>query len=165
MSERDEEDRERERPSWKEIDQRRDRSRHTARAPSRGGKKSQKDEWLRKMALKKANQFFQGKQGTPEHEKRVAELLQHFGTKKFFSLAKKYLEDFGSPKHWGIQFLFLDYPDPAVVIDILNQMAALFPERSPREQQAFLSKLRNLSSLAEDGEVLDRAAELLSSLD
>ena len=61
-------------------------------------------------------------------------------------------------------FLFLDYDDPEVVIDLINRMAAVYPERSLREQQAFISKLRTLKTMAEDGEVRDQAAEVLASL-
>ena len=46
----------------------------------------------------------------------------------------------------------------------VEQMARLHPTRTPREQQAFVSKLRTLSALAEDPEVQERASELLSSL-
>ena len=116
------------------------------------------------MALKEANKHFQGKQGTPAHEKAVGLLQENFGTRKFQTLAKQYLDEYDLPKHWGTQFLFLDYDDPGVVIDLLNQMSADYPERSLREQQAFLSKLRTLKTLAEDGEVQDRAEEVLDSL-
>jgi hypothetical protein len=165
MSERDEEDRQRERLSWREVDKRKDGSRHVApESAPKGKRQSQKAEWLRKMALKEANKVFQGKQGTPRHEAAVSELQQHFGTKKFQSLARKYLEDFGVPQHWGTRFLFLDYEDPEVVSELLQDMVSQYPERSPREQQALISKLRTLAALAEDPEVQDRAAELLSSL-
>jgi hypothetical protein len=165
MSERDEEDRQRERPSWREIDQRKDRSSHVSREskPSRGGKKP-KDEWLRKMALKEANKHFRGKQGTPAHEKAVSALHEHFGTRKFQTLAKQYLQEFGMPKQWGPQFLFLDNEDPEVVIELLGTMASSYPGRSLREQQAFLSKLRTLKALAEDGEIREQATALLTSL-
>jgi hypothetical protein len=165
MSERDEEDRERERPSWREIDQRKDRSSHVVREPrpARGGKKG-KDEWLRKMALKEANKHFRGKQGTAGHEKAVSALHEHYGTRKFQTLAKQYLEEYGLPKQWGPQFLFLDFGNPEVVIELLGEMAASYPGRSLREQQAFLSRLRTLKALAEDGDVQDQAAEILSSL-
>lgn len=164
MSERDEEDKKRERPSWREIDQRKDRSSHVSRDRSSTPKKKGKAEWLRKMALKEANKYFQGKQGTPAHGKVVSTLQSHFGTRKFNPLAKKYLEEYGLPKEWGTQFLFLDYPDPEVVMELLRHMAASYPERSLREQQGFLSKLRTLKVIAEDGDVQDQAAEVLSSL-
>jgi hypothetical protein len=165
MSERDEEDRQRERLSWREIDQRKDRSSHISREPkpSRGGGKG-KDEWLRKMALKEANKHFRGKQGTQDHEKAVSVLHEHFGTRKFQVLAKQYLKEFGLPEQWGSQFLFLDYEDPVVVIELLETMASSYPIRSLREQQAFLSKLRTLKTLADDGEVQDQSAALLTAL-
>ena len=150
--------------SWREIDQRKDLSSHVSREPKLVGKKKDQAEWLRKMALKEANKFFRGKQGTPAHEKAVGSLQEHFGTRKFQTLAKQYLDEYGLPKHWGTQFLFLDYDDPEVVIGLLKNMAAVYPERSLREQQAFLSKLRTLKALAEDGEVQDQAAEVLDKL-
>ena len=151
--------------TWSEIDKRKNRSRHVSEEPRPFGRNKEKAEWLRKMALKEANKHFQGKQGTPGHEKAVASLQENFGTKKFQTLAKLYLDEYGHPKYWGTQFLFLDYEDPEVVIELLNQMAAAYPERSLREQQAFVSRLRTLKALAEDGEVRDRADEILDSLD
>ncbi|OGP52303.1 MAG: hypothetical protein A2Y79_13560 [Deltaproteobacteria bacterium RBG_13_43_22] len=150
--------------TWSEIDKRKDRSSHVSADPKPFGKKKEKAEWLRKMALKEANKHFQGKQGTPAHDKAVGLLQENFGNRKFQSLAKQYLDEYDLPKHWGTQFLFLDYDDPEVVIELLNQMAAVFPERSLREQQAFISRLRTLKTLAEDGEVRDLAAEVLDSL-
>jgi hypothetical protein len=149
--------------SWREIDQRKDRSSHVVR-DTRPVHKKEKAEWLRKLALKEANKHFQGKQGTPAHDKAVATLQRNFGTHKFQTLAKQYLEEYGLPKHWTTQFLFLDYDDPEVAVELLHHMAAVFKERSLRDQQAFLSKLRTLKTIAEDGEVRDRAAEVLSSL-
>ena len=164
MSDRDEEDRERERPSWREIDQRKDRSSHVSKGPRPNRGKKDKDEWLRKMALKEANKHFLGKQGTPAHEKAVDALLENFGSRKFHALAKQYLDEYDLPTHWGTQFLFLDYEGPEVVVELLKKMAAVYPDRSLRDQQAFLSKLRTLKNLAEDGEVRDEAAAVLSSL-
>ena len=166
MSERDEEDRKRERPSWREIDQRKDRSRHVSDGPrtAQGKKGKAKDEWLRKMALKEANKHFQGKQGTAEHENVVSTLHEQFGTRKFQVLAKQYLDEYDLPNNWGTQFLFLDYEDPEVIMELLKKMAAVYPGRSLREQQAFLSKLRTLKVMAEDGEVQDQAAEMLDQL-
>jgi hypothetical protein len=150
--------------SWREIDQRKDRSSHVSSDPIPTGKNKEKAEWLRKMALKEAHKHFQGKQGTPAHEKAVGNLQENFGNRKFQALAKQYLEEYGLPKHWGTQFLFLDYDDPEVIIELLNQMTAVYPERSLREQQAFVSRLRTLKTLAEDVEVRDRADEILESL-
>jgi hypothetical protein len=150
--------------TWSEIDKRKDRSSHVSEDPQPFRRNKEKADWLRKMALKEANKHFQGKQGTPAHDNAVDALQKNLGNKKFQGLAKQYLDEFGLPKHWGTQFLFLDYDDPEVVIELLNQMAAVYPERSLREQQGFVSRLRTFKTLAEDGEVRDRADEILDSL-
>ena len=151
--------------TWSEIDKRKNRSRHVSEDPRPFGKNKEKAEWLRKMVLKEANKHFQGKQGTPAHEKAVGNLQESFGTRKFQTLAKQYLDEYGLPKYWGTQFLFLDYEDPEVVIELMQTMSANYPERSLREQQAFISRLRTLKALAEDGEVRERAEQILDSLD
>ncbi len=152
--------------SWREIDKRRDRSSHVSGEEERPRTKRQREraEWLRKLALREANKHFRGKQGTPAHDKAVGVLQEHFGTRKFQTLAKQYLQEYGRPEHWGTQYLFLDYEDPELVIELLNRMVAAYPERSLREQQAFVSKLRTLKTMAEDGEIRDLAAEILDSL-
>jgi len=151
--------------TWSEIDKRKNRSHHVSEEPRPTRKNKEKADWLRKMALKEANKHFQGKQGTPAHEKTMGILQESFGTRKFQILAKQYLDEYGLPKHWGNQFLFLDYEDPEVVIELMQTMAANYPERSLREQQAFVSRLRTLKTLAEDGEVRDQAEQILDSLD
>jgi hypothetical protein len=165
VSPRNDDPSERERPSWREIDQRRDGSRHVSRGERpavRPG--SPQAERLRQRALQTANKVFQGKQGTPTHQKLADALHRHFGGKKFTPLVKAYVKEYGLPRDWGLLFLFLDFPDPSISTGSLEQMARLHPSRSLREQQAFLSKLRTLSALADDPEVQEQASELLSSL-
>ncbi len=168
MSSRDEDRPEREKLSWREIDQRRDGSRHVARgerpAARPGTSRAERAERLRRQALKEAHKVFEGKQGTPEHQKAVQELQRHFGTKKFQTLARKYLKDYDQPRDWGLLFIMLDLPDEETVVSFLEAMAALFPSRTLREQQAFLSKLRTLAALADDPAVQETAEELLQQL-
>ncbi len=165
MTPRNNDSSERERLSWREIDQRRDGSRHVSRGERpavRPG--SPRAERMRQRALQEAHKVFEGKQGTPAHQKLADALQRNFGSKKFPSLVKEYVKEYGLPRDWGLLFLFLDFPDPAISNGSLELMARLHPTRSPREQQAFLSKLRTLFALAEDEEVRDLASELLSSL-
>lgn len=164
MPSRDEDYPEREKLSWREIDQRRDGSRHVARDKPRTRPGTPRAERLRQQALKEAHRAFQGPQGTPEHAKRVQELQRHFGTKKFNTLARQYLQDYGPPRDWALLFLMLDLPDDEAVLSFLEQMGALFPSRTLREQQAFLSKLRTLAVAADDPAVQDAAEGLLSEL-
>ena len=165
MAQRDKDSSERERPSWREIDQRRDGSRHVSRGERpavRPG--TPRAERMRQRALKEAHKVFEGKQGTPAHQKAADALHRHFGSKKFNPLVKEYIKEYGLPRDWGLLFLFLDFPDSSISTGSLELLARLHPTRSPREQQAFLSKLRTLATLADDPEVQEQASALLSSL-
>jgi hypothetical protein len=119
---------------------------------------------MRQRALKEAHKVFEGKQGTPAHQKAADALHRHFGSKKFPPLVREYVKEYGLPRDWGLLILFLDFPDPSIATGSLEQMARLHPSRSAREQQAFLSKLRTLAALADVPEVQERASALLSSL-
>ena len=130
----------------------------------RSGREAPRAERMRQRALQEAHKVFQGKQGTPAHQKAADALHRHFGSKKFPPLVREYVKEYGLPRDWGLLFLFLDFPDPSISTGSLELLARLHPTRSPREQQAFLSKLRTLAALAEDPEVQDQASELLSSL-
>ena len=165
MAPRDQDYPEREKPSWREIDQRRDGSRHVSRRerPAARPGTPQADR-MRQRALQEAHKVFEGKQGTPAHQKMADALHRQYGDKKFDALAQKYRKEYGPPQDWALCFLFLNHQDPAAVEEALQRMAALYPSRSPREQQAFLSLLRNLSSTADDPGIQEIAEELLSSL-
>ena len=117
--------------TWSEIDKRKDRSSHVSEDPRPFGKNKEKADWLRKMALKEANKHFQGKQGTPAHDKAVDTLQTNLGGKKFQGLAKQYLDEYDLPKHWGTQFLFLDYEDPEVVLELMQDHGSLLSGTVP----------------------------------
>jgi hypothetical protein len=125
---------------------------------------SPRAERRRRQALQEAHKAFEGRQGTPEHQKAVQELHRHFGTRKFPTLARQYLKEYGPPRDWALLFLLLDLPDFEVVVSLLGKMAALFPARTLREQQAFLSKLRTLAGTADDPAVQETAEALLPTL-
>ena len=105
--ERDEE--ERERPSWREIDQRRDRQ-GQRQAPAERRLPKKQAEWVRKMALKQAEALFKGRRGRPEYQKALKELEAAHGTKKFLPMARKFLEEYGLPAEWGTLNILLDFP-------------------------------------------------------
>jgi len=155
-------DEERERLSWREIDQRRDRPRRRVRAaPSLSPKQA---EWVRKLALRQAEALFQGKRGSPAYQNAVKALEGAYGTKKFAPVARKFLSEFGLPEAWGTLNLLLDYPEAAVVLEVLGAMGAQWQARSRVEQQGFGGRLRVLALTSRDEEVRRMAEQLLASL-
>ncbi len=162
MTPRREDDEERERPSWREIDRRRDRPREGG--PARERLPQKQAEWVRKMALQQAEALFKGKRGRPEYQQAVKELEAARGSKKFLPLAQKFLEEYGLPEEWGLLNLFVDFPDAEVALQALTAMAEQWPRRSFVEQQGFKSRLKILHLTSPQPQVRRRAEELLAAL-
>jgi hypothetical protein len=160
MSPRDDE--ERERPSWREIDQRRDGSRHRAPAKAKVAKKEA--EKVRKQALALAEALFKGKRARPEYQTALRQLESCHGTKKFPGCAKKFLEEYGLPEEWGALMRLLDYPEPAVVVEALQAMSAQAAAKTRVEQQGFKGKLQIIALTSGDAEVRRMAEEIRDQL-
>jgi hypothetical protein len=156
-------DDERGRPSWREIDARRDRAGGRSEPKERRLPKKQA-EWVRKMALKQAEALFRGKRGRPEYQAALKELEAAHGTKKFPGVAKKFLQEYGLPEEWGVLNLLLDFPEPTVTIEVLRAMAGQAGSRSLVEQQGFKGRLQILALTNVEAEVRRTAEEILAKL-
>jgi hypothetical protein len=156
-------DDERERPSWREIDQRRDRAggQQPRRQPRPPKKLAEK---LRLQALAQAEALFKGKRARPEYQTALRKLEEKHGTKQFAVYAKKFLEEYGLPEEWGALTRLLDYPEPAVILEVLQHMAAQFASRSRVEQQGFKGRLQVLALTSPYPEVRQGAEEILAGL-
>jgi hypothetical protein len=155
-------DDDRERPSWREIDQRRDGTRRREKAKPRVPKKQA--EMIRKQALAQAEALFKGKRGRPEYQQALKQLEAGHGSKRFPALARKFLEEYGLPEEWGALTRFLDYGDPGVVVEVLQAMASQVDSRSQVEKQGFKGRLQVMVLTDPHLEVRDRAQEILSHL-
>ncbi len=155
-------DDERERPSWREIDQRRDRA--GGPRPTRQPKvPKQQTEKLRLQALAQAEALFKGKRARPEYQTALRKLEERQGTKQFATYVKKFLQEYGLPEEWGALTRLLDYPEPAVLQEVLQAMAAQAGARSRVEQQGFKGRLQVLVLTSPFPEVRRCADEILSA--
>ena len=155
-------ERDRERPSWREIDQRRDRpGRSAPRQPRPSPKQAER---VRQRALRQAEALFQGHRGRPEYQAALKELERAHGTKKFPAVARQFLAAYGLPEDWGPLTWLLDYPESAVVVEGLQRLAGQVGERSRVERQGFEGRLRVLALTSRDEEVRRQAEELLALL-
>jgi hypothetical protein len=154
-------DDDRERLSWREIDQRRDGTRHRAKAPPRVPKPQA--ELIRKQALVQAEALFKGKRGRPEYQTDLKQLEAAHGSKKFPALAKNFLEEYGLPEEWGALTRFLDYADPAVILEVLRAMASQVEKRSRVEKQGFKGRLQVMALTSPYPEVRRQAQEILDN--
>ena len=156
-------DEERERPSWREIDQRRDGSRHRAKAPPPVPKAQA--ESIRQQALAQAEALFKGKRARPEYQTDLKKLEAGHGSKKFPGLAKKFLEEYGLPEEWGALTRLLDYDDPAAGVQVLQAMAGQVERRSRVEKQGFKGRLQALDLTSPHLEIRREAEEILAKFE
>jgi hypothetical protein len=156
-------DNDRERPSWREIDRLRDQSGHRRTEPKPpGGRKQQ--EKIRQEALKQAEALFAGKQQRPEYKKALAALEDRRATPEFMAAAENFLAAYGLPEEWRTLMLFLDYLDPAVVAEAMTRLHQLASSQSMTELQGLKGKLRTLSLTSRFLEVKEQAAAILLEL-
>ena len=156
-------DDERERPSWREIDQRRDGSRHREKAAPPVPKVQA--EMIRQRALAQAEALFKGKRRRPEYQTDLKKLESSHGSKKFPTLAKKFLEEYGLPEEWGALTRFMDYDDPTAVVSVLQAMAGQLEKRSRVERQGFNGRLQVLALTNPHLEIRRAAEEILAGFE
>ena len=144
---------EREKPNWREIDRRRDRSRHVRRDEPSRQDKSLRSSWAKEQYLKEVDKLFQGPKGGKEHKAAIDAIHRHYGTSKFGSSVRKYLKKYGLPDDWGTLMLVLDYKDDKVLVQVIERLQALAPERTVVERQGFKDKLEILSLTASSSKV------------
>ncbi len=140
-----------EKPSWRDLDRRRDRSRHVE---SNEINIDNNPRWVRKQILREADKLFQGNNGpkklSPEQQKALNEIHKTFGTNKYSASVKRYLKEYGLPDDWGTLLLLLDFNDIPTIIEAIQSLKKLYPQQGLQEQQGFRSKLNIISMTSKD---------------
>jgi hypothetical protein len=157
-------DRERERPSWREMDARRDRSRHTReeRREPRTPKARAESQAASQAYLKKLDEkLFSGKGS--ESSKDAEAVRDARGTRGFPAACDAYVEKHGFPASPDLLLLVLEHDDPDTVLKAIDALTSLLAEGGV-DRDALVKALRRLKSLTEDPDVEDAAEELLSSI-
>lgn len=156
---------ERDKISWKEVDRRKDRSPYAPKETSDEHRpKSHRSEWIKKQYRKEADKLFLGKKGTQKHQKAFSDIDRYHGTDQFHEAANNYLDQYGLPDDWRTLSLLLDYPDPKKVTEVLAAMKNLYETRTPAEQRGFKAKVDILAMTATDSDLRDLAEEILRIL-
>ncbi|HYA03671.1 MAG TPA: hypothetical protein VEI04_11220 [Syntrophobacteria bacterium] len=161
---RDSDDDEQERPSWREIDRMRDRSRHVSRGERTSKERSLRSTWAKQQYLKEAEKLFQGVKGSKEHKAAVDAIHRSYGTGKFTTAVKKYLQTYGLPREWGTLLLLLDYKDEEVLAEVIGNLKSLAPTRTPAEKLGLKNKLEILTFTARSGRINSLAEAALKEL-
>ena len=164
MPKREEMDRH-DRPSWREMDKRRDRSRHSSEEKPREPRSEREravSASARAAYLKKLDQKLFGgkKKGAGEAETAVREAR---GTLGFSTACDAYIEKEGFPASGGLLLLFLDHEDPEIVLRTIDTLIPQAREKSV-DRDALGKALRRVKVMTDDADVEGAAEELLEEL-
>ena len=155
---------EREKPNWRDIDRRRDRSRHVSRDETSRKEKSLRSGRAKQQYLKEVDKFFQGEKGGKEHKTALDAIHRHYGTAKFASAVKKYLKKYGIPDDWSTLMLLLDYKEDEVLAQTIEALREIAPDRSLLERQGFKNKLEILTFTTASSQITSRAEKVSEEL-
>jgi hypothetical protein len=145
-------------PSWSEIDKKKDSSKHVSEEHSESQPRSPKKEWVHKMYLKEIDSLFKGKKGSKEHTTALEAIHKKTGTKQFNTVVKKYVKEYGLPDDWSTLFLMIDYKDLKIVKQVLDTLVEMLDEEPLTVKEGFKSKL-NIIAMTSSNEKLRLLAE------
>ncbi|MCK9226647.1 MAG: hypothetical protein PHT96_14720 [Syntrophorhabdaceae bacterium] len=156
-----------ERPDWREMDRRRDRSTFYGRQEKGAGKKKEapKDRWQQGRVKDALGRLFKGDKGTPEHDKLYARLHNAYGSEAFAKQAEKYMAKFGLPDDAATLILFMDLKDADVCNATLNKLLDIYPTLQLRQQEDVRRKISIAAMGHRIKEIRVRAGEIIEQLD
>jgi hypothetical protein len=157
-------DDDREKLSWREIDKRRDRTHHYSSEGKSFKERTLRSDWAKKQHLREAEKFFQGKKGTEAYKAAHAALHEKYGTGDFQVAMANFLQQFGLPDDWGTLLLILDAHEPKWVQEALRALKELYAKRSLIEQKGFKGKVKVLAMTTKDKNIRQECEKILEGL-
>ena len=152
------------RPSWADIDKRKDRSRHVGYKDDRPYK-SKRQQDLEKRATKAKKEMLDKLFEGPKAKERKAmtqKIEDARGTREFGRLLAEYRKSFGLPRDWEGLSLLLDSNDPVIQEEVIQALRPMRAEQSADRQNIFRSRLKIIEMTGRDPEVQELAAEVLA---
>jgi hypothetical protein len=154
---------ERERPSWREIDQRRDRARRPREAEPRGPAERARSRAATRQALKEAGALFSSAPGGAAGERLARAVREARGTPELAAACRAYRGALGLPRDASLLSLFLDSGDSELVVAAIEALGAGAPAGGPELTAGQRSQLRILAQGRDDA-VAEAAEALLQRL-
>jgi hypothetical protein len=153
-----------ERPSWRDIDKKRDRSSHVSSGDKTERKDKPPDRWKAGRTKKALELLFQGDKGTIEHEKLYGRMHKLYGTDLFLPTVQKYVEKYGPPDDTSTLILIIDTKDRDIIFLAFDKLLKVYPDASPREKEDIRRKLSIVSMTDKSKEIKLRAADTLEEI-
>lgn len=153
-----------ERPSWREIDKRRDRSSHVSGQKKEKKETLRQDRWNTGRQKEALDRLFMGEKGTPEHDKLYNNMHKTYGTNRFLGAVQRYIDKFGPPDDVSTLLLLLNSKEAGLMLLAIDKLREVYPTVSLREKEDARRKLSMLALTEKSIDIKEKAAELADEL-
>ncbi|OPY72791.1 MAG: hypothetical protein A4E64_02779 [Syntrophorhabdus sp. PtaU1.Bin058] len=156
-----------ERPDWRELDRRKDRSGFYGRQEKgeKGAKKEgPKNRWQSGRVKNALDRIFLGDKGTPEHDKLYNRLHGAYGSGTFLKHVNTYIKKYGLPDDAPTLLLILDTKDEGIVTEAIEKLKAAYGSLQARQREDVRRKLSILAVVDRSQEIRRQAGEALEEL-
>ncbi|HBA55586.1 hypothetical protein [Syntrophorhabdus aromaticivorans] len=157
-------DYENEKPDWRELDRRRDKSRFYGRTEKDEQKERPKDRWQAGRVKQALDKLFMGKKGTVEHEKLYNKIHNSYGSDRFVPTVRKYMEKYGLPDDTSALLLILDTKEQDIICNGIDKLREIYKDLSRRQQEDVRRKLSILAMTDKSVDIRNRAGDVLEAI-
>jgi len=152
-----------ERPSWRDIDKKRDRSSHVRQERSEKSE-APKDRWQAGRQKQALDRLFLGDKGTVEHGKLYNKLHKAYGTDRFLPAVQAYIEKYGLPDDASTLLLLMDAKEVEIKLQTIEKVREIHDTLSPREKEDVRRKISIVAMTERSADVKERAREVAEEL-
>jgi hypothetical protein len=150
-----------ERPNWREIDRKRDQSRHSGRREQEQKGEAHSDRWQSGRVKDALDRLFKGEKGTVEHDKLLNKVNNTYGTDRFLPTVKRYMEKYGLPDDARVLLLFLDSRDAAICLATVKKLQEIVGGLPARQKEDVRRKLSIVALTDRSSEIREAAQTAL----
>jgi len=154
-----------EKPSWRDIDRRKDRSRHYGRQEKAAKREGPKNRWQEGRVKEALDRLFKGDKGTPDHDRLYKKLHSTYGTESFLPTVTKYLTKYGLPDDVGTLILILDTKEENIILSVFEKFKEIVTGLSSRYKEDVRRKLSIMALTDKSPHIREKAKEALNLIE
>jgi hypothetical protein len=152
-------------PDWREIDRRREKSGFYGRQEKGEKKERPKDRWQAGRVKNALDRLFMGEKGTVEHDKMFGKLHASYGSGTFLKHVTAYIDKYGLPDDSATLLLILDTKDEKIILDALGKLQELYGSLASRQKDDVKRKISILAMADRSREVRKKATEVMAGME
>jgi hypothetical protein len=153
-----------ERPSWSEIDKKRDRSSHSKGDEKKTAPKPGANRWNTGRHKQALAMLFKGDKGTIEHIKMHTKMHKSYGSSTFLQAVQAYIEKFGPPDDMSSLLILLDSKNASVMNMAMEKLAQIYDDMTNREKEDIRRKISIVALTDRSVDIRETAFEILDEL-